>query len=314
MSVQVRSCVRSLTTVSGTVLPCHSELVSLNRHGRFDILRQRHRIDTFLPHSVEFGFFLDPHRFRDAALQVVSFGDFSRPSPAVLSAVYLWGAHLSRSEHLLGQERALMVRALQCAATDLLGDHPDAVLHRLQADVLFAYYFLRTGRFLQAKFHSSSAASLALAAGLHQIGSPLEGQSILGLSSDQAIYLPPPRDAVEERERVNGFWNVLVLHKYMMIALEPPTSVCGSLEAPGMQFVTPLPAHPSALDSETGSSAGTLRTLQIPRDNSPSESSGGDQPGRSIIAMNVQAAILLHRSAQLTGQWVPSMSFARCEV
>jgi len=29
-------------------------------------------------------------------------------------------------------------------------------------------------------------------------------------------------------------------------------------------------------------------------------------PGNSTIAMNVKAAILFHRSAQLTGQWTPS--------
>jgi hypothetical protein len=29
-------------------------------------------------------------------------------------------------------------------------------------------------------------------------------------------------------------------------------------------------------------------------------------PGHSMIAMNTKAAILFHRSAQLTGQWTPS--------
>ena len=75
-----------------------------------------------------------------------------------------------------------MACALQCVVTDFLRDH-----HRLQANVLLAYYFLRKGRFLEAKSCSPSAVSLVLAAGLYQIGSPLEEQTIF--SVDQAMYL-----------------------------------------------------------------------------------------------------------------------------
>ncbi|KAG6856126.1 hypothetical protein H0H87_007281, partial [Tephrocybe sp. NHM501043] len=199
-------------------------------------------LDKFLPHAPEFGFFLNSHRFREAALLPLSFGHPSRPSPAVLSAVYLWGVHLSQSEALLQQEQIFTNRALQHAVTDAFSGHPDTILHTLQAEVLLAYYLLRIGRFIEAKCHTSTAVSLALGAGLHKLRSAnLNAPMTLGLSSDTPISLAHPRDAIEEGERINGFWAVLVLHKYITIALEPHMSVCGTLEASGIQVDTPWP-------------------------------------------------------------------------
>jgi len=134
-----------------------------------------------------------------------------------------------------------MTRALQHTATELLGSHPDAVLHALQAQVLIAYYLLRIGRFLEAKCHTASAVSVAVSAGFHRIRAPVYARYTIGLSQDAPISLHPPQDTIEEGERINGFWNVLMLHKYLMIALEPPNSVCGTLEAPGMHIDTPWP-------------------------------------------------------------------------
>ena len=134
-----------------------------------------------------------------------------------------------------------MNRALQHTATDLLGSHPDSVLHALQAQVLIAYYLLRIGRFLEAKCYTASAVSVAVSAGFHRIRAPVYARYTIGLSQDAPISLPSPQDAIEEGERINGFWSVLMLHKYLMIALEPPNSVCGTLEAPGMHIDTPWP-------------------------------------------------------------------------
>jgi hypothetical protein len=202
-----------------------------------------YRLDRFLSHATEFGFFLNPKRFRENALRIAPFGHHSRPAPSVLSAAYLWGAHLSHSESLLGQEHTFMTRALQHAATDPLGSHPDTILHTLQAEILLAYYLLRIGRFLEAKTHTASAVSIAVSAGLHRIRAPVYTRYTTGLAADptMSVSLPPPQDTIEEGERINGFWSVLMLHKYIMIALEPTMSVCGTLEAPGMHIDTPWP-------------------------------------------------------------------------
>jgi hypothetical protein len=209
-------------------------------------------LDKFLPHSIEFGFFLNPHRFRESALLPLSFGHHSRPSPALLSVVYLWGVHLSHSEPLLAQEYTFMTRALQHTATDPLGTHPNNILHTLQAEVLIAYYLFRIGRFVEAKSHTAAAVSLAIGSGFHRIrSSNLFAAPALGLSSDTPISLHPPQDSIEEGERINGFWTVFMLHKYITVALEPPSSVCGALEAPGMQLDTPWPLDMSEY-SEVG--------------------------------------------------------------
>ncbi|KAH0578028.1 hypothetical protein H2248_005567 [Termitomyces sp. 'cryptogamus'] len=258
-------------------------------------------LDKFLPHCQQFGFFLNPNRFREATLLPLSFGHASRPTPAVLSAVYLWGVHLSQSEVLLQQEPSFILRALHHSVTDIFGSHPDVILHTLQAEILLSYYLLHVGRFVEAKCHTATAVSLALGAGLHKTKSTYLIPSILGLSSDAPVLVPLPRDTIEEGERINGFWAVLVLHKYITVALEPPTSVCGTLEAPGMQVDTPWPLDIWTSEGISPEICGndTIQTFLLDRVER--------HPGTSLMALNAKAAILFHRSAQLAGQWVPNM-------
>lgn len=200
------------------------------------------RLDKFLPHAYEFGFFLHPPMFRASTLLQLPFGHISRPSPALLSVVYLWGVHLSQSEALLMEEHAFLTRALQHTATDLLGAHPKRLMHTLQAEILLATYFFRTGRFIEAKSHIGAAISLALGVQLHKIrSSNYPAPSTLGLHSDSPVVLSSPADYLEEGERINGFWTVFMIHKMMSVAHELPTSVCGALEAPGIQIDTPWP-------------------------------------------------------------------------
>lgn len=195
-----------------------------------------------MPHCAAFGFFLSVPRFYNTALLPLPFAHHSRPSPALLSVVYLWGVHLSQSEPLLAYEYIFLTRALQHTATDMLGTHPNKVLHTLQAEILLACYFLRTGRLLEAKVRTGAAVSLALGCGLHKIrSSNLTAPSTIGIVSDAPMSLQPPLDNVEEGERINGFWSVFMLHKLISVALEPPSNVCGALEAPGMQIDTPWP-------------------------------------------------------------------------
>jgi len=152
------------------------------------------------------------------------------------------GVHLSQPESQHSQESPLLVKALQNVSTDLLGTHPNKVIQTLQAHVLLAYYFLRIASFLEAKVHTGAAVSLALGAGLHKIRSTnMAAPSTIAIIQDQPYALPPPQDNLQEAERINGFWSVLMLHKFITVALEAPAHVCGALEAPGMQIDTPWP-------------------------------------------------------------------------
>ncbi|KAG6896393.1 hypothetical protein C0992_008602 [Termitomyces sp. T32_za158] len=256
-------------------------------------------LDKFLPYCQEFGFFFEPSRFREAALLPLPFGHSSRPSPALLSAVYLWGVHLSRSEELLQHEQSFLFRALQHVVTDTFRNHPDVILHTMQAEVLLSYYLLRTGRFIEAKCHTGTAVSLALGAGLHKIRSAYPTVvPTLGLSSDAPVLLPAPIDGIAEVERINGFWAVVVLHKCIMIALNPPMSVSGTLEAPNIQVDTPWPPnHSRELNAGNISANNTIGNFLC----------NTESQAHSIAICKVKAAILFHRSAQLAGQLTPDM-------
>ena len=173
-------------------------------------------------------------------------GHSARPTPGLLHTVHLFGTHFLQPEALHAQETPLLTRAVQYVATDLLGSHPNKIIHTLQAEVLLAYYFLRTGMLLEAKHRTGAAVSLALGAGLHKIrSSNIATPSTIGIVQDQPYPLPPAKDSLQEAERINGFWAVLTLHKFITVALESPAHVCGALEAPGMQIDTPWPVDMS---------------------------------------------------------------------
>ncbi|KAG2011819.1 hypothetical protein CC2G_011889 [Coprinopsis cinerea AmutBmut pab1-1] len=263
-------------------------------------------LDKFLPHAAEFGFFLHVPTFRSSTLLSAPFGHPSRPTPALLSVVYLWGVHLSHSEALLLQEQAFLTRALQHVATDMFGTHPNRILHTMQAQVLLAYYFFRTGRFLEAKWQTGSAISLALGSGFHKLRSAnMAPPATIGLSHDAPVYLDLPQTNLEEGERINGFWAVFTLHKLISVALEPPFNVCGALEAPGIQIDVPWPLDmPQYLDG--------LLTPEV-RGNSTVRSFLNNLPPAphsvvdSTTAMLTKSSILLHRATHLTAQWTPNM-------
>ncbi|KAJ6605617.1 hypothetical protein B0H10DRAFT_2195488 [Mycena sp. CBHHK59/15] len=126
-------------------------------------------IQTFLPHATDFGFFLDWNLLGQSTMQpMLRNRSPDRPSPALLNAVYMWGAHLAGD--ILTEDR-FKYYAVHCAATDLLHSHlhPHSFLHTLQAEVLLSHYFFRTGHFLEARSHTATAVALALGGGLHQV-------------------------------------------------------------------------------------------------------------------------------------------------
>ncbi|KAJ6626245.1 hypothetical protein B0H10DRAFT_1999436 [Mycena sp. CBHHK59/15] len=160
---------------------------------------------NFLHNVSHFGFFLDTQAFHDA----VTSSDGQNLSPVLMNVMYLWGVHLSKSEQITVYEPALLAHALRSTAGSLTGTHPRTILHSLQAEVLLAYYFIRNVRFLEARYHTSAAVSIALSSGLHRIRTQ-SGQGPPIQSTFEA--LTPPKDAAEEGERISAFWNVLNLN------------------------------------------------------------------------------------------------------
>ena len=175
--------------------------------------------------------------------QPYPFGHPYRPSQALLSTVYLWGIHISRSDMFHNYESSFLSRALQHTANALSGDHPQKVLHALQSEVLLSYYFFRNGRFLEGRYHSSAAASLAISCGLNKIRSASNFAPNLDLVGNHSFMLPVPRDTIDEGERIHGFWTVFILDKCWSVSLRSPSNLTDS-DILGTRIDTPWPLDP----------------------------------------------------------------------
>ncbi|KAJ7097089.1 hypothetical protein B0H15DRAFT_945761 [Mycena belliarum] len=237
---------------------------------------------NFLHHAPKFGFFLDTQAFHDA---VTSRTAAIAPNlPAVLvNVMYLWGVHLSEDPRLAAYEPALLSHALRSTAGSLVGTHPRTVLHSLQASVLLAYYFVRNTRFLEAKYHTSAAVSIAVSVGLHRVRGPGQQEGV--------GVLLPPRDAKEEGERIAAFWSVLTLNNCWVGLDDAPSNL---VYGPGgLKIDTPWPVdtadyieRPHLLPTQ---SSGTVSKFlaNVPDD------------ARSVPALYAKGAILFEEGMRL---------------
>lgn len=193
---------------------------------------------NFLHHSSCFGFFLDTQAFHDAMRD-----SECRNLPSVLlNVMYLWGVHLSKDTRITAYEPAFLAYALRSTAGSLSGTHPRTILQGMQASVLLAYYFIRNARFLEGRYHTSAAVSVAVSAGLHRIRAPPpaegNGRGALVVKAP-AEGLRPPRDAGEEGERITAFWNVLTLNNCWASTDGAPSNV--SYGPSGLKIDAPWP-------------------------------------------------------------------------
>ncbi|KAF7355876.1 Zn(2)-C6 fungal-type domain-containing protein [Mycena venus] len=196
-------------------------------------------VHNFLHNASCFGFFLDTQAFHDA----VTSSHARELPPVLMNVMYLFGVHLSKDERITKYEPAFLAHALRSTAGSLSGTHPRTILHSLQASVLLAYYFIRNARFLEGRYHTSAAVSIALSAGLHRIRAPQEGGSNGTLPLGQVHTLPPPKSPAEEGERISAFWNVLNLNNCWAGTDGSPSNV-GYGES-GLKIDTPWPLERS---------------------------------------------------------------------
>ncbi|KAJ7479215.1 hypothetical protein FB451DRAFT_175074 [Mycena latifolia] len=189
-------------------------------------------VHNFLHNACCFGFFLDTQAFHDA---VTSPNGRNLPG-VLLNVMHLWGVHLSQDQRITAYEPAFLAHALRSTASSLVGSHPRTVLHSIQASVLLAHYFIRNARFLEGKYHTSAAVSIAVSAGLHRIRGTHNG------ASPTPEALPPPTDPVEEGERINAFWSVLTLNNCWASMDGSPSNV--AYGPAGLKIDTPWPLEP----------------------------------------------------------------------
>ncbi|KAJ6504598.1 hypothetical protein C8R47DRAFT_1066807 [Mycena vitilis] len=252
-------------------------------------------IHNFLHHSSQFGFFLNVLNFREAAMGRGG----QRIAPVLLHVVQLWAVHISGSDEFTSHEARYLSRALRTAADALSETHYNTVIHSIQAKVLLANYFFSTTRFLEGKYHLSAAVSLVISSGLHRLGSAASANS----SGPARRVLSPPRNAIEEGERISAFWAVLTLNNCWMTADGSPSNI--SYTDPNARIDTPWPmdidgpgVHTQLLAS---SSTGTVTNFLSNRPDG----------GSSKSAFHAKAAILFEQASRVASQYHPSMNNKR---
>ncbi|KAG7451498.1 uncharacterized protein BT62DRAFT_927209 [Guyanagaster necrorhizus] len=242
-------------------------------------------VGSFLRCCTEIGFFLNVGRFTNTIMNADEFG-WERPSLALLQAVYLWGVHLSASPEISAFEPYFLSTAVRHTSEALSTTHTHKIIHRIQAEALLAQYFFLNARMLEGKYHTSAAVSLLFGAGFHKIRSTEGGST---------SNLPPLTDLVEEGERINGFWTVLILNN-CWTTLES-NIVYESIDTPWpleMQSYSQIYWSPEFRTSQTVWKFLSRAVLD------------GDE-GTSMIASYAKASILYERSSTISRHFEPNM-------
>jgi hypothetical protein len=248
---------------------------------------------------VQFGFFLHPERFRDAALLRLPFGDKRRPSPALLCVSYLWGVHLSKSPALACSADLFLRCAQRHIASETSGhSQPTNALHIIQAQVLLAAYLFRNNELLEAEVHATGAATLALRYRLHKIRSARPPRSEAAVLLD--VHASRPRDAIEEGERIRGFWAVVTLQTSLALAL---SSTCNIIEAAGTEIDAPWPLELADY------AAGVLPPEYIGQESVRHLLMDDPFPSSPLCMLHAKASVLLYHVSQLprSGQCLLSL-------
>jgi hypothetical protein len=148
-------------------------------------------------------------RFTQTFYTPGNFGHHSRPSQALLSAVYLTSIALSGNTILTTHEPIFLSRALQWASQAPSCTHKSNAKHGLQAEILIANYFFLRGHLQEGKSHVDTAMTISMVHRAHKINriSNLEGVEV-----------------TEQWERVKGFWSTYLLDKFWSIAGGFPSS------------------------------------------------------------------------------------------
>lgn len=177
-----------------------------------------HRTEVFLKHFSHCGlFFLERHRFRHSILLPLPFGHPARPAAGLLSAVYLWSSHISaNAPTFLYTEQQFLALTVHNLTHDLSAVHPHLILHRIQTEVLLSYYYLDLGNVVEGTHHCATALSLASCAGIHRIGS-IHHPPIPPFAFS-TVALGASCDVIEEQERINAFWSLLLLNNFWAAA------------------------------------------------------------------------------------------------
>ncbi|CAL1711048.1 unnamed protein product [Somion occarium] len=264
-------------------------------------------IDAFVLHASQVGFFLHAPRLLMAAYGPVARGSLLE---ALLNAIYVWGSHFSVDPTLRGREAELLALAVHGVSGSLFvsatAQRGQDILYGIQAEVLLANYYFSNGRFLEGRYHTSAAISLAISCRLNLIRSnqviSMEGGSAMIMVSTQTAALVDPLDGIEEGERINAFWAVYVLDKTWAVALKSPSAISED-GLWGIQIDTPWPLAMEAYERGALAnvfSSNTVQTFLAGLVVTP-------DMGHAPLALRAQATILYSRASWMASQYRDGM-------
>ncbi|KAI9508617.1 hypothetical protein F5148DRAFT_875245 [Russula earlei] len=259
-------------------------------------------LDVFFKHAPSLHFFLHSARFQHS--MSLPPGNPGRPMPALVNAVYLWGVILSRNNDLLKHESILA----SCVASQLGSAIPitpsQQILQVIQAKILLIGYCFSIGHFLAARHEGNSAASLAVACGLHKIRTAQPMPAFTSFIDQVDFTLPEPQDQIEEGERINAFWAVFFMDRCLAVVLGPPL-VISDTDAPGVQIDTPWPLEMETY--ERGQIYPNLRTSGTLRSFFSGMNNGWPWENHNPLTQLSKATALFERATRLAATWRPEI-------
>jgi hypothetical protein len=179
----------------------------------------------FMAHRHQCSFEVDPSRLQSPDGQL---------HPALMNAIYLNACCFSQSPWFAELETYFLVETLSAISAAL--ERSDRLIDVASALCLVAVYQYANCRISEGYRHSFAAARLAINLGLHQISGPESSpQDVL------SAVIPPARDSKELRDRINVFWQVLVVDRSWSVASGLPTALPGDQTSETLKIETPLP-------------------------------------------------------------------------
>ncbi|KAF8144351.1 hypothetical protein K438DRAFT_1735969 [Mycena galopus ATCC 62051] len=247
-------------------------------------------LDAFLARFANTGyFFLPPQQFRQSALLLLPFGHQDRPSPTLLSAVYLWGTVLFVTSTEPYTPDIFLAYAVQNIHQDLasLGENPQRVVEIIQAEVLLSLYYLHIASPVQGRYHASVASSIALSANLQSIRSVQYPTAYPPFALRAS--LPPSQSPAEESVRIDAFWAAVVIVNNLWAGVEgSPSTIPYAINVD-----SPWPSSSHVrfflryqICGRTSLQGGATITKFL---------NGNDEHGSSAVALFAKASILLER-------------------
>ncbi|KAF9066171.1 hypothetical protein BDP27DRAFT_1331068 [Rhodocollybia butyracea] len=230
-------------------------------------------MDYFAPYAFQLGFFMHGPRLCEDLFKQ---SEFPSLSPFLSNVIYLWGIRLSSEQQLLDHETLFLNRAVQF---NLSNQHPQHVVHNVQAEILLANFFLWTDKINSAMHRLISAVSLCISFGLHKQASS---------QPPGALSLPPARDSIERGERIDAFWATFLFYKVVSVQVQVPPRASTIMDD---MINTPFPYEMSAyeLGSVPSNPTGIL-TLKSFFDNPSAD------PSRGLLALSAKSAAFFERA------------------